>query len=912
MAAARAPFRGRTSERHQLDRLLDDVRGGAGAVLVIRGEAGIGKTALVHYCLRQAAGCRTARVTGVESELELPFAGLHQLCRPILDDLSALPNPQANALRVAFGLATGATPDRFVVGLAVLTLLSEVAADRPLVCVVDDAQWLDEATAQVLGFVARRLLAESILLLFAVRETGNDYLLPGLPELTLDGLTEEDARALLSAAVPGHLDDRVRDRIIAETRGNPLGLLELPRGMSSSELAGGYAVPSSEPLAGQLHDGYVRRVRALPEPTQRLMLLAAADPTGDATLLWRAAQNLHVGRAAAEPADREHLLEIGSRVQFRHPLVRSAAYAAGSAEDRGAAHLALADATDAQINPERRVWHLAAAATGPDEDVATALERMSGAAQARAGLAAAAAFLERSLALTVDPARVADRALGAATANLHAGALDAARGLVAVAAAASLDDLQRARVQQLTGQIDAASRPASEASVRLLQAARTLERLDVQLARETYLQAWWPAILAGRFAAPGGTLFEVCQAALAAPWPPVARPCDLLLDALATAVIHGRIAAAPRLRSMVELFRTNQASEEDWIRWARLATSAAYLMWDYPSWAELGARQIALARESGALASLVLALNAQANVTTLRGELDAATALVAEQYAVKEVTGIKLASYGAFLLAGYRGNPAALTALGDEAVEPTDGYVLEITALATAVLNNGLRRYAQAVDAAAEVSLSASSFLPQQALPELVEAAVRTGQLDVAGKGLSRLSELVVTESDWAAGMEARCRALLVDGADAERSYRQSIDCLGRTPMRLELARAHLLYGEWLRRDHRRADAREQLRRAHELFSEAGADAFAERARTELQATGETVRRRDVTTQRELTPQEEHIARLARDGRSNPEIGAELFISPRTVEWHLRKVFAKLGITSRSGLRDMLPPAPET
>ena len=906
MAGVRAPFRGRTRERRQLDRLLDGVRRSSGAVLVIRGEAGIGKTALVHYCLRQAAGCRTARITGVESEFELPFAALHQLCRPMLDNLSALPEPQANALRVAFGLSTGSTPDRFAVGLAVLTLLSEVATERPLVCVVDDAQWLDEPTAQVLGFVGRRLLAESILLLFAVRETGDDHLFPGLQELSLDGLTDQDARELLTFTVPGHLDDRVRDRIIAETHGNPLGLLELPRGMSASELAGGYASPSSGPLSGQLHETYVRRVRALPEQTRRLMLLAAADPTGDARLLWRAAQALRVDRDAAALADHEQLLEIGSRVQFRHPLVRAAAYAAGSAEDRGAAHLALAQATDAQRDPERRAWHLAVAATGPDELVATELERTASAAQARAGLAAAAAFLERSFALTAEPAKRLDRGLAAATASLHAGALSQAQSLVAESAAEVVDDLQQARVERLNGQIEAALRPRGEAALRLLEAARRLEPLDPALARDTYLEAWWPAILTGRFAVPGGTLIDVCRAALAAPWPPITRPSDLLLEGLATAVIHGRTAAAPALRSIVEMSLTNQVPEEDWVNWARFATSAAYLLWDYDSWAELSARQIARARESGALASLVLALNAHTNVTTLCGELGAAKALVAEAYAVKEVTGIHLASYGALLLAADRGHPDALAAVMEEAVEPADGYALDITGFVTARLNNGLRRYTEAVDAAAGVSMFA--FLMQQTLPELIEGAVRSGQLDVARQGMSELSEAVVTGSDWAEGMEARCRALLESGEDAEPCYRQAIDCLGRTPLRLELGRAHLLYGEWLRRDNRRAEGREQLRRAYELFSVAGADAFAERARTELLATGETVRKREVGNEHELTPQEAHIARLARDGRSNPEIAAELFISPRTVEWHLRKVFAKLGITSRGALRDALPP----
>jgi DNA-binding CsgD family transcriptional regulator/tetratricopeptide (TPR) repeat protein len=888
-----------------LDRLLDSVRGGGSAVLVIRGEPGIGKTALLHYCLRQAAGCQTARVTGVESELELPFAALHQLCRPTLSDLSTLPEPQANALRVAFGFSVGSTPERLVVGLAVLTLLAERAVERPLVCVVDDAQWLDEPTAQVLGFVARRLLAEPILMLFAVREGGDSHLFAGLPELTLEGLADEDAHALLSAAVPGHLDDRVRDRIIAETRGNPLGLLELPRGMSASELAGGYAVPSSQPLSSQLHESYVRRVRGLPRPTQQLMLLAAADPTGDATLLWRAAHTFHVGRDAAASADHEQLLEIGSHVQFRHPLVRSAAYAAASVEDRGAAHLALAHATNIERDSERRVWHLAVAATGPDEEVATDLERAASAAQARAGLAGAATFLERAFELTVEPARRVDRGLAAAAASLQAGALGRARSLVAESAAGDLNDLQKARVEQLTGQIEAAARPGGDVPLRLLEAARRLESLDVPLARETYLLAWWAALLTGRFATPGGSLLEVSRAARAAPQADIARPCDLMLDGLATMIAEGRQAAAPTLNRVIELYMDDQVSEDDWIRFGRGATCSAIAIFDFPRYQALSDRQVARVRQSGALAQLALSLNLHSNVTAWRGDLAVGAAVVAELRSVKEATGIRMGSYGGRLIAAYRGDPHELAAIDDELAAPDDGFAADETAYAAALLNNGLCRYAEAV-AAARDATPVWSFMQPFLLGELIEGAVRTGQSDLARQALSELATLVLPGADWVVGLEARGRALLSDGEDARRCYEEAIACLSRTPVRIELGRAHLLYGEWLRRDNQRVAARDQLRQAYELFTTTGADAFAERARAELLATGETVRRRDVTTQHDLTSQELHIARLAREGHSNPEIGAELFISPRTVEWHLRKVFAKLGITSRGALGQAL------
>ena len=633
-APPRTPaFRGRAREREALDGLLGRVRGGESAVLVIRGEAGIGKTALMRYCARQASGCRLVQVDGAEFEMELPLAALHQLCGPLLSGLAALPEPQQRALRVAFGLASEPAADRFVLGLAVLSLLAENAAARPLVCLVDDAQWLDDASSQVLGFVGRRLLAESVLLLFAVREAADEGMFPGLPALTLDGLTDEDARALLTAAVPGQLDERVCDRIVAETRGNPLGLLELARGLSDAELAGGFAGPPAASLPGRLQDHYLQRVRALPEPTQRLMLLAAADPTGDATLLWRAAPTLGLGRDAAAAADADQLLQIGSQVRFRHPLVREAAYTAGSPEDRRAAHLTLAAATDGQADPERRVWHLAAASIGPDEEVAAALEQAAVKTQARAGLAAAAAFLQRSVALTAEPARRADRALAAALANLHAGAFDAALGLLAQAEADAVDDLQRARVEQLRGQIEWASVAGREAPVLLLlQAARRLEPLHVGLARETYLYAWVASSLAGPLAGPGGLLLEVSRAARAAPRPVEApRPCDLLLDGLTRMVTHGHAAAEPTLRRAVNAFLADQVSGEEWLQWGIFAQMATMAVWDFDSWVRMSTQHVEVARVSGALAPLSIALNGRGSVATHCGDFETATSLAAEK-----------------------------------------------------------------------------------------------------------------------------------------------------------------------------------------------------------------------------------------------------------------------------------------
>jgi DNA-binding CsgD family transcriptional regulator len=656
-----------------------------------------------------------------------------------------------------------------------------------------------------------------------------------------------------------------------------------------------------------MEDHYLQRIRELPVSTQQLMLVAAADPTADPTLVWSAAHTLGVQADAAAAADDADLLQIGSRVRFRHPLVRSAAYAAATPAERSAAHAALAAVTDPERDPERHVWYLAAAATDADEAVAMQLEETAGRVLARAGLAAAAAFLDRSAALTSDPARRVDRSLAAAYAHIHAGEFDAARRLVAEAAAMAVDDLQRARIEQRSGQIESAAQPGPGAPARLLHAASRLEALDVRLARDTYLQAWWAAVLAGQFATPDADLVAVSRAAIAAPRTLDPRPTDLLLEGLATTVIHGRPAAAPILREAVDLYLTDQVTENDWVLAGRGATSAAYILWDVNSWRELSERQVARARTSGALASLALALNLHAFGATCCGDLETATLLVAEQNAVKEVTGVRIESYGAPMLAAYQGRTAdrslQRTTTADELTRGEDGYALEFARLGSAVLHNALGRYAEAFAAAHEIAYTVS-FLAPQALSELIEAAVRSGSMDVARDALHQLSAFIVSGSDWAAGIEARSRALVSEGDAAEQSYVEAIACLARTPLRPDLARAQLLYGEWLRREHRRVDAREQLRAAHDAFSEMGAEPFAERARRELVATGERVRKRSADTVNDLTPQEEHIARLARDGRTNAEIAAELFLSTRTVEWHLRKVFMKLGISSRRELSD--------
>jgi len=625
-------LRGRRSECDALDRLIDAVCAGESRVLVVRGDAGMGKTVLLDYLAERAQGCRVARAVGVQSEMELASAGLHQLCAPMLEHLDRLPVPQRDALRTAFGMGTGVPPERFLVGLAVLSLLSEVADEQPLICLIDDQHWLDHASAQALGFAARRLAADPVGLVFATREPGEE--LAGLPELAVEGLRDDHARALLGSALAGPLDARVRDLIVAETRGNPLALLELPRGLTPTELAGGFGLPGAQlgagPSPGRIEESFRQQLEELPVLTRRMLQLAAADPSGDPVLVRRAAGRLVIPVQAAAPAVEARLVEFGIHVRFRHPLLRSAVYRSASAADRQELHRALAEVTDPAADPDRRAWHQAQAAPGLDEEVAAELERSAGRAQARGGLAAAAAFLERAVLLTADPARHAERTLAAAQANLQAGAFGKALELLVTAEAGPLDEFASARVDLLRGQI------AGDALVRLAEITQA-----------------------------GGT--------------------------------------------------------------------------------------------------------------------------------------------------------------------------------------------------------------------------------------------------DFGLGMEARSRALVSEPEAAESLYREAVDRLGRTQLRPELARAHLLFGEWLRRQNRRVDARAQLRIAHQMLDGMGMAAFAERARRELLATGETARKRSAEMFSTLTAQELSIAGLVVDGRTNREIGAELFLSDRTVEWHLHKIFTKLDIGSRRELRGALP-----
>src|SRR4051794_1457773 len=788
-SAAEIPMlRGRRDERAVLDGLLDEARAGRSGVLVLRGDAGIGKTALLEYAIASASDVRMLRAVGVESEMELPFAALHQLCSPVDDFVDRLPAPQRAALEITFGLSAGAAPDRFLVALATLSLLSEAAQEHPLLCVIDDAQWLDRASAQVFGFVARRLLAEPVVLLVAARETTDAF--ADLPELPIEGIDDAEAFKLLGAVIPGRLDERVADQLVAEARGNPLALTELPRGLAPAQLAGGFGLPAALSLAATIEQSFLQRLEALPENTQRLvlvagaeplgdpallwraggrlentraargpggagLLVAAAEPLGDPALLWRAAERLEITGAARDPAESAGLIEIDGRVRFRHPLVRSAVYRAASAEQRRRAHRALAEATDAESDPDRRAWHLAEATAGPDEDVACELEQAAGRAQARGGLAAAAAFLQRAAELTPEPRRSAKRALAAAQTKYQAGALDEALALLGTA---ETGDVEPARVQLLRAQIAFAARRGSDAPPLLLKAAQELEAVDPPLARATYLDALVAALFAGRLAR-GASALEVAQAVR--DMPPSSQPPhagDLLLRGLALYITDGPSVGTPVLQRALRAFRAGEVATDERMRWLWLAGRAAGLIWDYEGWDALTTRQGEVGRKVGALAMLPLTLSTRAGVHLFGGELRAAASLLDESDALSRATHARIVPYAALTLAALRGREDEVRRLvqsnANDIMVSGEGMGLTVAQHATAVLLNGYGRYEDALRAAEQAAEDPlQMWFSTWAAVELIEAASRTGEVERAADALERLSRAArAGGTDWALG----------------------------------------------------------------------------------------------------------------------------------------------------------------
>ncbi|MFI5615073.1 ATP-binding protein [Amycolatopsis sp. NPDC051903] len=892
-------LRGRDRERAALEDVLRDVRAGRSRVLVVRGEAGVGKTALLDHLAGQAPG-RVVRTVGVQSESELSFAGLQRLCRPLLGLLDRLPEPQRDALATAFGLAAGNPPEGLLLGLAVLGLFAEAAAEKPLVCVVDDVQWLDRMSEVILTFVARRLDAEAVALVFAVRPVDEDVL-GGLPELVVEGLADADARALLDATLAGPVDERVRDRIVAETRGNPLALLELCRGLTPAELAFGFGTRAAVPVGNRIEEEFGRRVAALPESTRRLLLAAAVEPTGDVPLLWRALDHLGVDPGAAAPAEAAGLLELGTRVRFRHPLVRSAAWREADAAQLRDVHRALAEATDPEQHPDRRAWHRAHATTGPDETVAAELEQSAGRALARGGPAAAGAFFERAAELTPDPKTRAARAFEAARARFASGSPLKVPDLLSAAELGSLDPLHRAGVERLRAQVAFALNRGRAAGPPLLAAARRLEELDLAAARETYLLAASAAVHAGRLG--GDALATVAAAAQAVPGG--TETAGRFLTGMTAWSREGYAKAVPALRHALD----GVTDADVGLVW--LTVPVAVEVWDDAAWHRLTEHAIGFARATGALALLPAALVFRAGALLFAGEFADAGDLVAEAEAFGSATGLAVPPSAGLALAAHRGREQPALDRVETTIRTAEttgeGRLFAEAGYAKAVLYNGLGRYPAALDAARDVVAHPDFAVHNSALGELVEAAAHAGEVALAAEAREQLTERTAAAgTGWALGVQALADAVAGPRTRAEDRYREAIDRLSASRMAVHLARARLLHGEWLRRENRRADARAPLRAAHEAFTAMGAEAFAQRAGRELAATGETVRKRSSGSWDELTPQETQIARLAVAGRTNPEIAEALFLSPRTVEWHLRKVFTKLGIASRRELGPVL------
>jgi DNA-binding CsgD family transcriptional regulator len=907
---------GRGAELDQLRNVLARASEGHSGVVTVRGEAGIGKTMLLEHArdVAESFGFEVEFAAGSESETEFAFAGLHALCAGLLESAEALPEPQQAALGVAFGLRSGAVPDRFVMGLATLNLLAEAANDHPVLWLVDDAQWLDQASAEVLAFVARRMDAERVALLLGIRDsndaTSQSY--AGLPELRLQRLNDHDARKVLSGAVGAPLDDVVRNRIVAEAQGNPLALTELLDVAQPATTAAGFVTPHPVDIPRRLEENYWQRSLRLPQDAQLLLLVAAADPTGEPALLWRAAEHLGLPLDSVVPAEGAGLLQLDTRVRFRHPLVRSAVYGTATPPDRRRAHQALAVATDPLVDPDRHAWHRAQSVVSTDEDAASQLEDAAGRAQSRGGVAAAAAFLQRAAELSFEPDNRARRALQAAQLKSQAGAWDAALNLLAVAEAGPKDPLRDAQIKVVRAQVAFHQTLGRTAPWAMLEAAKALTPLNAPLARATYLHAINAATIVG--VQDGKGFREVAHAALAAPPPPhPPRPLDLLLDGLSITYTEGIARGIPPLRQALEAFRANTANtepmnvSESQLAW--LACRTALVLFDDELVDVLADNNVHRARAAGALYALPAALLIRSMTLVLAGELSRADELATEQASISQAIGGTPLHLDRLMLSAWRGREPETTSQYDEIRHKTAGREEGTEAMLAnyilAVLHNGLGNYPAAASAASQACRSGELGHSSMALPELIEAAVRAGDTHAATKALDQFAERAVASgTEWALGLLARSQALTVDGSDAEALYREAITRLSRTRMTAHLARTHLVFGEWLRREGRRKDAREHLGIAHHMLSEMGAGAFAARAARELRATGEHPRKRTAQPSDLLTPHELQIARLVATGATSREVAAQLFLSPRTIEAHLRTIFRKLGITSRRQLKD--------
>jgi DNA-binding CsgD family transcriptional regulator/predicted negative regulator of RcsB-dependent stress response len=904
---------GRLSERAALAKLVAQARDGHGAALVICGDAGMGKTALLDDLVASSGDVRVIRLRGAESELELPFGSLQQLCAPLHQFMERLPAPQHNALQVALGVRVGEAPDALLLGLSLLTLLGEAAGDRTTVCIVDDAQWVDSASLHMLTICARRIVVDPLVMVFATRDLATVRQLAGLPELPLRGLSATDSRALLAATLPGRVDEQVLRTILAEAGGNPLALLEIPKALSPHELAGGYGIAHATLPANAIERSFLRQIREIPAATRTLLLVAACEPTGSPDWLWAAADRLGVQPDAMIPAEAAGLVDIFSGIRFRHPLIRAEIYRNARAVERRQAHGALAEVITDESSADHRAWHQAHAAAGPDENVASALELASERARARGGIAASAAFIEHAVNLSIDVGLRARRALSAAQAKIDAGSMESAEHLLSVASDSSDDELVRATAESLRARLAFASNRGNDAPALLLAAAKRLTDTDARRSRETYLEALMAAALVGRFSSgPQNTASQIAAVvrrhAPSAPQP--GRATDDLLDGLITRFREGHGAAAPQLQSGVAKFLAEDAAGLAEPRWHEITYMVCLDLFDQDSYNHLVDRQLRALRATGALSVMPPALVTAAGLSVTGGNFSRADLLLDEAATiVSATTGNPLPDTPIHCyLAAYRGQEDRCREHVEHKLrigqQVGHGFESATALYAFAILHIGQGQFTQALDAASRGVAYDDLGINGYLLVEQIEAAVRCGNSAAAADALELLTARTeVCPTETAAGIAARSAALVCADDSADALYRQALAHLQRSPALVYLARTHLVYGEWLRRIKRRAEAREQLRTAHEMFTQMGADGFARRARRELTATGEKVISRQPRVAGALTTQETQIAVLVRDGYTNNEIAGQLFLSPRTVEWHLGHVFTKLGISSRRSLR---------
>ncbi|MGW7549327.1 ATP-binding protein [Streptomyces sp. NPDC054770] len=901
---------GRTAELEVVQTLLDGLSAGSSGVLVLRGQAGIGKSALLHETAEraEAAGTLLASAVGTQTETGFDFAGLHQLLSPFLGSLPDLPVPQRTALRTVFGLAAGPAPSHFLVGLATLTLLTDAAARQPVLCVVDDAQWLDRVSQEVLAFVARRLLADRVGFVFALRD-GEEHAaaLRGLPELGVRALEPAAGRELLELAAAGRVAESLSRRVLAEAAGHPLTLVELGR-----ELREGRGLPDPVPglpmrVGERLERLYLDRVRKLPPAAQTLLLVAAAEQFGDPERIRRAAQVLGLDAEVAAAPEVGRLLSWSPRVAFAHPLMRTAAYWGASPGEQRRAHAALAEVTDPYLDPDRRAWHLAEATADPDEAVARELEASADRARSRGGWESGQAFLRRAAELTADPERAAERLLAAAEAGLVAGDPAGAAALAEQAVPHLTRPLVLARARRVRGLSLKAEGRVAEAARMLVGAAREMGPEDPRLAHDTLFEGFGVAQLES-----WQRTAEVVSAVRELRRPAPGAPGDGLLDGFA-AVLDGRTDEGyTLLRRGVRTFAAVRDAPDAGMPRLVAWLYASGLVFDHASWTDLERNWIPALRSRGAVAALVPALYSLAKDHLRAGRLTAAEASLAEGRALAEAVGDHGWGPGFaqadVLLLGLRGEAAQGRALADRLLgEPVPDVWRTGVRLAVAVLELGAGRYEAALDAALDARALWSLLSPE----DVVEAAMRCGRPEVARAALDGFAPLAAAAgSPWVLGVAARCRALLKgDDPAADDDYRQSVDHLRRTPVTLAVARSRLVHGEWLRRQRRRRDARHELGTALESFERMRAYGFAERARAELAATGEHRRRPAGPDGVGLTPQELQIARLAAAGATNRAIATRLFLSAATVEYHLRGVYRKLGVNRRVLLAQALADA---